>query len=69
MTEAGNTRMGTASRPAQNRPSQESLTRAATQQHLAMSSSLKPNASPTPRRISSDIDLGKSFPLPRNQRP
>ncbi|OJA20708.1 hypothetical protein AZE42_06915 [Rhizopogon vesiculosus] len=66
MTEAENTRMGAASRPVQNRPSQESLTRAATQQRLAMSSPLRSDASPTPHRISSDIDLGKSFPLPES---
>jgi hypothetical protein len=63
MAEAEHTRMGPASIPVQSRTSQESLRRTAAQQRLATGSPLKADASPTPRRISSDLDLGKSSSL------
>jgi hypothetical protein len=56
--------MGAVSRPVQNRPSQESLIRAAAPQRLTMGSSLKADTSRTPRRMLSDVDLGETFSLP-----
>ncbi|KAG2131671.1 hypothetical protein DEU56DRAFT_454262 [Suillus clintonianus] len=64
MAEAETTRIsGVANRAthgAMAKPSQESLKRVATPPRRIVSSSLKPDASPTPRRMLSDHDLGKS---------
>ncbi|KAG0701289.1 hypothetical protein DFH29DRAFT_927750 [Suillus ampliporus] len=65
IAEAENTRvLGAASRPAHSamgKPSQESLTQVATpQRSRIVASSSKPDVSPTPRRTSSDINVGKS---------
>ncbi|KAG1752473.1 uncharacterized protein EDB91DRAFT_1292879 [Suillus paluster] len=70
MAEAENTRvLGAASRPAHGamgKSSQESLTQVATPQRRTVGSSSKPDASPTPRRTPSDLDLGKSSSFPES---
>lgn len=64
MAEAENTKISgatnRATRGSMAKPSQESLKQVATPQRRTVSSSLKPDASPTPRRTPSDLDLGKS---------
>lgn len=64
MAEAENTKIfGAANRATQGamaKPSEESLKKVAIPQRRTVGSSLKPDASPTPRRTLSDLDLGKS---------
>lgn len=61
MAEAENTKISAASRQVQNRPIHVPAA-----QQRTVSSSLKTDASPTPRRMSSDLDLGKSSSLPES---
>lgn len=64
MAEAENTKISgvpnRATHGAMAKPSQESLKQVATPKRRTVSSSLKPDASLTPRRTPSDLDLGKS---------
>ncbi|KAG2078351.1 hypothetical protein BDR04DRAFT_1086572 [Suillus decipiens] len=62
MAEAENTKVVGATNRARHGAiaAQESLKQVATPQRRTSGSSLKPHASPTPRRMPSDLDLGKS---------